>query len=65
MGSFQFKYSKAQIFNRYGVEVYTKDNYTNEWEGRTNSGDELPTATYYYVLTFSNGTVKTGWVLFK
>ncbi|UGS22274.1 choice-of-anchor L domain-containing protein [Flavobacterium cyclinae] len=53
---------KAQIFNRYGVEVYTKDNYTNEWEGRTNSGDELPTATYYYVLTFSNGTVKTGWV---
>ena len=53
---------KAQIFNRYGVEVYSKNNYTNEWDGRTNSGEELPTATYYYVLTFSNGTVKTGWV---
>ena len=53
---------KAQIFNRYGVEVYSKNNYTDEWDGRTDSGEELPTATYYYVLTFSNGTVKTGWV---
>jgi gliding motility-associated-like protein len=53
---------KAQIFNRYGVEVYSKNNYTDEWDGRTDSGKELPTATYYYVLTFSNGTVKTGWV---
>ena len=53
---------KVQIFNRYGVEVYSKNNYTDEWDGRTDSGEELPTATYYYVLTFSNGTVKTGWV---
>ena len=53
---------KAQIFNRYGVEIYSKNNYTDEWDGRTDSGEELPTATYYYVLTFSNGTVKTGWV---
>ena len=53
---------KAQIFNRYGMEVYTQNNYTNQWNGNSNSGAELPTATYYYVLTFSNGTVKTGWV---
>jgi gliding motility-associated-like protein len=53
---------KAQIFNRYGVEVYSRSNYTNEWDGRTNSGDELPTATYYYVLSLPNGEVKTGWV---
>jgi gliding motility-associated-like protein len=53
---------KAQIFNRYGVEVYSRTNYTNQWDGRTNSGDELPTATYYYVLSLANGEVKTGWV---
>ena len=44
------------------MEVYSKDDYTNEWDGKTNSGDELPTATYYYVVTFSSGEVKTGWV---
>ena len=53
---------RAQIFNRYGVEVYSKDNYVNNWDGKTNSGEELPTATYYYVLSLPNGEVKTGWV---
>ncbi|WP_320814665.1 gliding motility-associated C-terminal domain-containing protein [Flavobacterium sp.] len=54
--------NKAQIFNRYGKEVYSKSNYTNEWNGRTNNGNELPDATYYYVLSLPNGVVKTGWV---
>jgi gliding motility-associated-like protein len=53
---------KVQIFNRYGVEVYSKSDYTNEWEGKTSSGDELPSATYYYVVSLPSGEVKTGWV---
>ena len=53
---------KAQIFNRYGLEIYSKSNYIDEWDGRADNGNELPTATYYYVLTFPNGIVKTGWV---
>jgi gliding motility-associated-like protein len=53
---------KAQIFNRYGMEVFSKANYRNEWNGRDKKGNELPTATYYYVVTFENGTHKTGWV---
>jgi gliding motility-associated-like protein len=52
---------KVQIFNRYGTEVYTKQNYTNEWGG-TSDGSELPSATYYYMITFNNNTTKTGWV---
>jgi gliding motility-associated-like protein len=52
---------KVQIFNRYGVEVYSRPNYTNEFEGKTNNGNELPTATYYYVITLGNGN-KTGWL---
>lgn len=54
--------SKAQIFNRYGMEVFSRNNYTAEWEGRDKSGRNLPSGTYYYVVTFRNGTQKTGWV---
>ncbi len=51
-----------QIFNRYGTEVYSKSNYTNEWDGKTNGGKELPDGTYYYVIQFATGKSKTGWV---
>jgi gliding motility-associated-like protein len=51
-----------QIFNRYGMEVYSKRNYTNEWGGNSNDGDELPDGTYYYVIEQRSGTVKTGWI---
>ncbi|WP_430399109.1 choice-of-anchor L domain-containing protein [Flavobacterium sp.] len=57
-----FDIDKVEIFNRYGTEVYSKRDYTNEWNGRSNNGNELPTATYYYVIFFKNNTTKTGWV---
>lgn len=51
-----------QIFNRYGMQVYEKDNYVNEWHGQSYRGD-LPTGTYYYVLEMGdNGRKVTGWV---
>lgn len=51
-----------QIFNRYGMQVYEKENYVNEWHGQSNRG-ELPTGTYYYVLTLGDeGRKVTGWV---
>ena len=53
---------KLSIFNRYGQEVYTKSNYTNQWVGQTNGGDELPTGTYFYIIERTNGESKTGWV---
>ncbi|KGO93919.1 choice-of-anchor L domain-containing protein [Flavobacterium subsaxonicum] len=57
-----FDINKLSIFNRYGMEVYSKITYTSEWHGQTNEGGELPTGTYYYVITFSSGSSKTGWV---
>jgi gliding motility-associated-like protein len=51
-----------KIFNRYGVEVYSKENYTNQWNGKCSKGNELPDATYYYVIEFNSGNSKTGWV---
>jgi len=51
-----------KIFNRYGVEVYTLDNYKNEWKGQDYKERLLPSATYYYVIKFRDGTAKTGWI---
>ena len=40
------------IYNRWGVEVYRKQDYSNEegWDGKNNDGVELPEDTYYYVI---------------
>ena len=53
---------RLQIFNRYGIEVFSKINYSNEWIGKSNSGEELPDGTYYFIVTFASGKNKTGWV---
>ncbi|GGB76722.1 hypothetical protein GCM10007424_15930 [Flavobacterium suaedae] len=50
-----------QIFNRYGLQVYERRNYVNEWHGQSDKG-ELPAGTYFYVATLSAGKKVTGWV---
>ena len=58
-----FNVTKAEIFNRYGLKVYSKSGgYTKEWHGQSNNGSNLPTGTYYYVVEFNNMPAKTGWV---
>ena len=58
-----FNVEKLSIFNRYGTSVYSKANYTNEWGGQSNSGNELSDGTYYYVIELKNGgETRTGWV---
>ena len=59
---FKLSCKKFQIFNRYGMLVYSKDNYHNDWYGQTNKGEVLPDATYYYVIHTMDNEVKTGWV---
>ncbi|PZR21395.1 MAG: hypothetical protein DI539_08130 [Flavobacterium psychrophilum] len=53
---------KLSIFNRYGQEVYSKNDYKKEWIGQTNKGDELPTGTYFYMIERSTGETTTGWI---
>ena len=58
-----FDVTKLEIFNRNGTLVYSKDNYTDEWVGQTNDGDELPVGTYFYTVTYEGGTKsKSAWV---
>jgi gliding motility-associated-like protein len=59
---FKLSCIKFQIFNRYGMLVYSKDNYHNDWYGQTNKGEILPDATYYYIIHSVNNEIKTGWV---
>jgi gliding motility-associated-like protein len=53
--------SKFRNLHRYGLKVYSMPNY-KKWKGQTNKGEELPSATYYYVIEFNNGQTKTGWI---
>jgi gliding motility-associated-like protein len=51
------------IFNRYGMKVYSKNQYRDEWKGQSDNGDALPDGTYYYIIEFNNETeAKTGWI---
>jgi gliding motility-associated-like protein len=50
------------IYNRYGSKVYSKSDYTNQWEGQSNAGEELPDGTYYYVIERNGLESKSGWV---
>lgn len=49
--------NSIQIFNRYGVLVYSKDNYKNEFNGTSNRnmvvarGSGLATGIYFYIIT--------------
>ncbi|MBK7850667.1 MAG: gliding motility-associated C-terminal domain-containing protein [Bacteroidetes bacterium] len=48
-----------RVFNRWGNEVYTKENYVNtDWKGQNNSGEDLPEGTYFVILTIKNSDIK-------
>jgi gliding motility-associated-like protein len=57
-----YNVNNLKIFNRYGTTVYSKSSYQDEWYGQSDSGDELPDGTYYYVIDFADLETKTGWI---
>lgn len=55
--------TRLEIYSRLGRLVYSRDNYTNEWFGQTNNGDELPVGTYFYTMVYEGGAkTKSSWV---
>ncbi len=46
--------NKVVIMDEWGLVIYEKKGYNNEWDGRNKKGEILPDGTYYYVLTFEN-----------
>jgi hypothetical protein len=56
-----------KIYNRYGRLVFEKDSYIDTFCGQNMNGDQLTTATYFYVLEMRQedpvfGKVKKGWI---
>ena len=43
------------VYNRWGDIVYRKKPYDNSWDGTNQNGQELPEATYYYILYLDIG----------
>lgn len=57
----RFPGNKVEIYNRWGVQVYETTNYNSrgnvftgksDGRGTINKGEDLPTGTYYYVVTY-------------
>jgi gliding motility-associated-like protein len=57
-----FDVSSLEVFNRNGIKVYSKNNYSNEFTGVSDKGDDLPTGTYFYVMRYQGDKVKSAWV---
>ncbi len=48
----------VKVFNRWGNEVFSKENYKNtDWYGQNNSGKELPDGTYFVIFESKNPVV--------
>ncbi|MBP2833903.1 tandem-95 repeat protein [Aquimarina sp. U1-2] len=48
-----------KILNRWGALVYQSQNYKNDWNGTSSqasigTADQVPTGTYYYIVTLNN-----------
>ena len=48
----------VRVYNRWGLMVYEKAGYENDW-----SGDNLPAGTYYYTLDLQGSGRYKGWVV--
>ncbi|PNW25886.1 gliding motility-associated C-terminal domain-containing protein [Formosa algae] len=53
----------VEIYNRWGALVYKAQDYQNNWNGKNDKGafgnaNNLPTGTYYYIVTLKNSGLK-------
>jgi gliding motility-associated-like protein len=51
----EFFQNELAIFDRWGIIVYEKKDYRNQWKG-----EEQPDGTYFYVLVLEDGREFTG-----
>jgi gliding motility-associated-like protein len=54
-----YKPVEVRIFNRYGDELYSSNDYQNDWDG-TYEGEYLPRGTYYYIIKLKDSSVYKG-----
>ena len=58
---------KVEIFNRWGNKIAEMNGINDCWDGRTSSGEELPTGNYFFQLiskdSDDNQYIKTGEIM--
>lgn len=50
----EYRNCTVEIFNRWGAKVYDSKGYPQPWNGLSLKGEELPVATYYYLIYLNN-----------
>jgi gliding motility-associated-like protein len=65
LGIEDYPNNELLIFNRWGNEIYRKQGYLNEWDGRWDKNDQpLPDGTYYYLLDLGDGSkARSGYIV--
>ncbi|MBK0402939.1 gliding motility-associated C-terminal domain-containing protein [Adhaeribacter sp. BT258] len=46
----EYRNCRIEIFNRWGAKVYESTGYPQPWNGVSQNGEQLPIATYYYII---------------
>ena len=55
----RFPENVITVYNRWGNEVFHKENYKNtQWYGQNKNGDDLPEGTYFVVLVIKGLDIK-------
>lgn len=54
-----------KVFNKWGQLEYHSEDYQNDWEGKNQSGKELPEGIYRYLMTFLESNVLEGTIMVK
>jgi gliding motility-associated-like protein len=51
--------SSLEVYNRWGIKVFAQDNYTQDWRGQSDQGQDLPEGVYYLVVRYLDGVGET------
>ncbi len=46
----------VRIYNRWGIQIFESTDPIFEWDGKNNSGNEVPSGTYYLIVTGTFGS---------
>ncbi len=57
-GITSFPSNTFQVFNRWGNEVFSMKDYSNQWHGQNNSGEPLPDGTYFVILIVKGANIE-------
>jgi gliding motility-associated-like protein len=61
----RFPGTKVRVYSQWGNEVFSSDDYNNDWSGTGNGGKVLPAGSYYYILDQggTGDTIIKGWMV--